>query len=312
MEQREAYLVSIIIPCHNYAHFLGEALESALNQSYPSFEVIVVDDGSTDETRAVAGLYPAVRYVYQENRGLSAARNTGLRESRGQYLVFLDADDRLLPGALSLGAGALNAGPELAFVWGYTQLISRDGEPLPTELFLQYADRDHYLWLLHRNYIWNPAAVMYRRAIFESVGGFDTSLNSCEDYELYLRIARDYPVDCHGQIVVEYRMHGENMSRNSEKMLKTVMSVMRAQKEHVSKSKEYREAHQEGIRFKRKIYGRRLLREVYRCARRRHNLRQALRSSWALVRYYPQGLLVLMLRLPKRFHRGARRRRSEL
>src|SRR5215213_3125487 len=93
-------LVSVVIPCYNQAHFLGEAIESVLAQSYPNFEIVVVDDGSTDDTSEVAGSYPKVRLVRQENQGLSGARNAGLARSEGEYVVFLDADDRLRPEAL--------------------------------------------------------------------------------------------------------------------------------------------------------------------------------------------------------------------
>src|ERR671914_179204 len=95
-----AALVSVVIPCYNQAHFLGEAIESVLAQNYPHFEVVVIDDGSTDNTSEVASRYPGVRCIRQENQGLAGARNTGIRHSSGSYLVFLDSDDRLLPDAL--------------------------------------------------------------------------------------------------------------------------------------------------------------------------------------------------------------------
>src|SRR5918994_1694671 len=93
-------LITVVIPCYNQAHFLGEAIESVLSQSYPHHEIVVGDDGSTDDTSEVASRYDGVRLVRQENRGLAGARNTGIRHSEGDYLVFLDADDRLLPEAL--------------------------------------------------------------------------------------------------------------------------------------------------------------------------------------------------------------------
>ena len=109
-ERAGAALVSVVIPCYNQAHFLGEAIESVLAQTYPHREIVVVDDGSPDNTREVASRYPGVRYVRQENQGLAAARNTGLRHSSGSYLVFLDADDRLLPEALEVGLRQLQIG----------------------------------------------------------------------------------------------------------------------------------------------------------------------------------------------------------
>src|SRR5215212_9690625 len=98
-QQGSPPLVSVVIPCYNQAHFLSEAIESVLAQTHPNFEIIVVDDGSTDNTSEVAARYPGVRHIRQDNQGLAAARNTGLRESKGTCLVFLDADDRLLPNA---------------------------------------------------------------------------------------------------------------------------------------------------------------------------------------------------------------------
>jgi glycosyltransferase involved in cell wall biosynthesis len=123
----EVALVSVIIPCYNHARYLGQAIESVLDQSYPRVEIIVVDDGSTDHTTQVAARYSGVHYVRQENQGLSAARNTGLRQSRGDFPVFLDADDLLLPGALEAGLNCLKTQPEAAFVSGHYRYIQEDG-----------------------------------------------------------------------------------------------------------------------------------------------------------------------------------------
>ena len=124
-------LVSVIIPCYGQAHFLAETIESVLAQRYPHFEVVVIDDGSVDNTEEVALQWPRVRYVRQNNSGLAAARNTGLRRSLGDYVVFLDADDRLLPEALDAGLTAFAAHPESAFVVGHCRCITVDGMPLP-------------------------------------------------------------------------------------------------------------------------------------------------------------------------------------
>src|SRR5918993_1194548 len=96
-------LVSVIIPCYNQAHFLPEAIDSVLNQTYPNYEIIVIDDGSTDDATGVARRYDNVRCIRQDNQGLPASRNIGFQESRGSYLLFLDSDDRLLPNALQVG-----------------------------------------------------------------------------------------------------------------------------------------------------------------------------------------------------------------
>src|SRR5919108_2036820 len=120
-------LVSVIITSYNQARFLSDAIESVLTQTYSQFEIVVVDDGSTDHASEVVTRYPGVRYIHQDNQGLSAARNTGLRESNGAYLVLLDADDRLLPIALETGVDCLQAHPECGFVSGHHSLISSNG-----------------------------------------------------------------------------------------------------------------------------------------------------------------------------------------
>src|SRR5437867_5651771 len=123
----EVGLVSIIIPCYNQAQFLREAIQSALAQTYPHREIFIVDDGSTDNTAEVTAGYRDVRYIRQENSGVSTARNTGLKQSRGEYLVFLDSDDRLLPAALEIGVDCLREHPECAFDFGPSRFTTADG-----------------------------------------------------------------------------------------------------------------------------------------------------------------------------------------
>src|SRR6266436_945209 len=189
----ESGLVSVIIPCYNQAHFLDEAIESVLTQSYPNREIIVVDDVSTDNTAEVARRYSMVSYVYRENAGPSAARNAGVEAGRGKYLVFLDADDRLLPEALEIGVDCLRQHSECAFASGFCRLIVADGSLLGKPEQPRIV-QDHYLEFLRRNYIWCPSSVIYQRSIFEIVKGFDTSLGRCEDYDLFLRITKGHPI----------------------------------------------------------------------------------------------------------------------
>ena len=239
-------LVSVVIPCYNQAHFLGEAIESVHGQSYHPIEIIVVNDGSIDNTREIAARYPDVRYAEQSNQGLSAARNTGIRESAGSYVVFLDADDRLLPNGVKTGLERFNAHPKSAFVFGAYRSIGADGtgfgRPITNRI-----DEDHYLALLKRNYIGMHAAVMYRRHVLISVDGFDTSLNACEDYDLYLRIAKDFEVSCHETPVAEYRLHDMNMSSDLDLMLKNTLRVLGSQWDYARKNKLHRKAYRTGI-----------------------------------------------------------------
>jgi glycosyltransferase involved in cell wall biosynthesis len=220
-----ASLVSVVVPCYNQAHYLGEAIESVLAQADRPLDVVVVDDGATDSTFEIAAGYAEVRCLRQANRGMSAARNAGLRAARGQYVVFLDADDRLLPGALQAGAAVLDANPDVAFTVGRHRRIAADGGPLPAEPRPR-VDRDHYVSLVRRCWIAMPATVMYRRAVLDAAGAFDTTLGCAEDYDLYLRLARRFPVVDHYTEVAEYRQHPGTISRNAERMLAATLAVL--------------------------------------------------------------------------------------
>ena len=242
-------LVSVIIPCYNHAQFLAQAVESVLTQSYSDFEIIVVDDGSTDNTTEVVRRHSPVRYVYQENAGLSSARNTGLRHSRGKFLVFLDADDRLLPHALETGVGCIRERPECAFVSGRCRVIDSKGAILPSPKQLQI-EREHYVQLLRGGtYIWCPATVLYQRCVFEFVHGFNPKVNPAADYDLYLRVTRDFPVYSHAQIVAEYRKHSSNMSRDVSRMQHAALAAHEAQSNFVKANCHYREAYDAGQSF---------------------------------------------------------------
>ena len=220
-----AGLMSVVVPCYNQAHYLGEAIESVLGQTYRPVELIVVDDGATDCTAEVAAAYPEVRCLHQTNQGLAAARNAGLRAARGEYVTFLDADDRLLPGALQVSAAALDLNPDAAFAVGRHLRIAADGTSLPVR-HRPRVDRDHYVSLVRRCWIAMPATVTYRRAILEAAGAFDTRLRCAEDYDLYLRLARRHPIVDHYAEVAEYRQHAGTLSRNAARMLEATLAVL--------------------------------------------------------------------------------------
>jgi glycosyltransferase involved in cell wall biosynthesis/SAM-dependent methyltransferase len=288
----EVALVSVIIPSYNHAHYLGQAIGSVLSQSYRNFEIIVVDDGSTDETSEVASRYERVRLFQQENQGLAGARNRGLGEAKGEYVVFLDADDKLLPGALEAGLRCFEAHPECAFVSGTSRPIAEDGALL-SQRSDTVVEGDHYLKLLRHNYIGMHATVMYRRPVFDDVGGFDVTLRACEDYDHYLRVARRYPVQRHDELVAEYRQHRANMSRDYALMLTSALTVLHRQRKFVKDNEHYRKAYKFGERFWRESYGDLLVGEV-RMQMREGNWEQVLRGVTVLGRYYRQGLILLL------------------
>ncbi|MDQ3438460.1 MAG: glycosyltransferase [Actinomycetota bacterium] len=285
-------LVSVVIPCYNQAHFLSEAIQSVLSQTYTDFEVVVVDDGSKDDTAQVSAGYAAkdsrVRLIEQENRGLAGARNRGLAESHGQYVAFLDSDDRLLEEALEVGVRELEAHPGCAFVSGRYRPIDADGETYSVPRQARVGG-DHYLALLRDNYISMPALVMYRRWVFDEVGDFDGSVDAAADWDLYLRVARRFPIYHHGEVVADYRWHGSNMTADPALMLRSTVSVLRGQRKYVEGNKGYEEAYEEGIGLFREHNGMNLAKEVRSLVRRR-DPRRALSGALVLARYYPRGL----------------------
>ena len=186
--------VSVIIPTYNRADFLEEAIESVLSQDYKDFELIVIDDGSTDETRDIIKAYPgSVVYIYQDNRGVSYARNRGIKKSSGEYIAFLDSDDKWLPKKLSSQMDFLERNPH-ALICYTEEIWVRGGVRVnPMKKHKKYSGMifENVLPLC----IISPSSVMIkRRLLFNEIGFFDESLPACEDYDLWLRIAARHHV----------------------------------------------------------------------------------------------------------------------
>jgi len=307
----EGGMVSVVIPCYNQARFLGEAVQSVLCQGYSYLEIIVVDDGSEDGTEEVASGYakvdPRVRLIVQENRGLAAARNRGLADTEGEYVVFLDSDDRLVSEALEVGVRELEAHPGCAFVSGICRKITADGSIVPGWEQFRVRD-DPYIELLRSCPVYVPA-VMYRRSVFDAVGDFDTSYKAAEDYDLYYRILERFPVYCHDAVVAEIRRHEANMTRDRTLMLKYNMAALRSQRKHVKEDARYRDAYKTGERLWRDWHGAPVAKQV-RAHLQEGRWWQGLDGMLALLRYYPQGILLVANRGVER-ERVARRLRHQ-
>jgi glycosyltransferase involved in cell wall biosynthesis len=246
-------VVSVIIPCYNQGHFLTEAIESALGQTYSRVEIVVVDDGSTDATSSIANSYKDVAYVRQENQGLARARNRGLRGSAGECVVFLDSDDRLRPRAVEVGVGALKRSPGAAFCYGWSDFIAADGTFL-AQSPRRTVEGDHYLALLRGHFIPNPAAMMFRREALEGAGGFQVGVIGVEDYDLCLRLARLYAVTACREVVADYRQHGASLSRTIAVMSESTLRVLQSQAPYVSGARAREQALRQGLRKWRRGY----------------------------------------------------------
>jgi glycosyltransferase involved in cell wall biosynthesis len=220
-------LVSIVITTFNHAAFIQKAITSALGQTYTNLEVLVIDDGSTDKTKEVVEQYASVKYHYQHNQGLSSARNTGIDQSNGEYILFLDADDWLYERAVEHNLMHLQSNSSYAFACGAHDMVDVEGKLI----FESYPESktNVYSHLLLRNYLAMHAAALFKRSIMISFR-YDTNLRACEDYDLYFRITRSFPVVIHDQKIAAYRRHENNMSLNAPLMLHSVLKVLEQQK----------------------------------------------------------------------------------
>jgi glycosyltransferase involved in cell wall biosynthesis/SAM-dependent methyltransferase len=279
--------VSIVITTYNHARFLPEAIESALAQTVRPCEVIVVDDGSTDDPGSVVSLYPLVQLIRQPNQGPSAARNTGWRAVRGRYVVFLDADDRLLPEALASNLQRFDESPECAFVYGSFFYIDASGKrqssPRPALI-----GEDAYEAFLNGNCVTMNAAVMYRRDCLEEVGGFDPRLRCSEDYELYLRLARRYRVAAGVDRIAEYRRHDSNKTCNISFVLNATLKVMHREQRFLENNVKWQNALKTGIQNCKSIYAQAQLSQA----------RAVARASG--LRYVPWGSVAMVFGLAPR------------
>ena len=278
-----APLVSFVVPTFNYAHFLPEAIASIVGQKGAPFEVIVVDDGSTDNPRGAVAAFPQVRLLRQSNRGLPASRNAGAAAARGTFLVFVDADDRLLPGALETWLELFAERPECGFVHGAYRSVDASWTPIWEPEPFAIHENGYELLLSKGNLIGCPATVMYRKDRLLEVGGFDERLAANEDYDLYLRMLQRFPVALSDQIVAEYRYHQSNMSGDTRRMLVTGREVVERQRQFAAGNASHRRAHGEGLANIQRYWIRAQLREARRGLSQAGGRTAALRNSLRLV-----------------------------
>lgn len=216
MVREDLRLISVIIPCYNQGRYLSGAIESALAQDYPCKEIIVVNDGSTDNSAEVSAAFGnRIAYLQQSNRGVAAARNAGLRIAQGDYVTFLDSDDLYLPGALARQANFLDTHPDIGLVWGDAIYFDENGE---------IGRRSNYSGRPRRaqNCRWEtiehfPAmgTVMLRRDCFDTVGGFEEGLrNAAEDWHLWIRMSLRFDMAYLDEPITLCRVHNRSATRD--------------------------------------------------------------------------------------------------
>lgn len=213
MNREQAYKVSVVIPTYNRLGVLPRALDSVFGQTLPALEVIVVDDGSTDGTADwVRANYPEARVIEQNNQGVSAARNTGIQESHGDWLAFLDSDDAWLPKKLESQVAALAKAPDMRLC--HTEEIwIRNGKRVNQMKKHQKSGG----WIFERCLelcCISPSSVMIKRELLDALGNFDESLPACEDYDLWLQICSREPVlYVSTPLINKYGGHDDQLSR---------------------------------------------------------------------------------------------------
>lgn len=219
-------LVSAVIPAFNAERFIRTAVQSALAQTYASLEVIVVDDGSTDRTGAIAqGFGKQVHYVWQGNQGVAAARNTGIELARGELIAFLDADDEWLPDKTTTQVTALLADGAIAAFTATRYVDEMSGhewiESCPAQPDVVQA------LLVSSAIVGPPSAALVRRQALRDVGGFDRQLSQSADWDMWLRLAMIGRFSVTDEPLVRYRVHNTNMSRDARLLEADTLRVFR-------------------------------------------------------------------------------------
>ena len=206
--------VSVIIPTYNRGWTLRTALDSVLAQTYRDFELIVVDDGSTDDTTEILASYdPDLKVLRQANAGVSAARNTGVHSAKGALIAFLDSDDCWLPDKLGTQVDFFNSHPE-AMICQTEEIWIRNGKRVNPKKVHQKPSGHIFNASLALCLV-SPSAVMLRKALFDEIGVFDETLPACEDYDLWLRINAQYPIYLIDQpLIVKRGGHSDQLSAN--------------------------------------------------------------------------------------------------
>jgi glycosyltransferase involved in cell wall biosynthesis len=224
--------VTVVIPVYKAERWIAETLVSAMRQTYTDLEILVVDDGSPDNSSRIVEEFcrqdSRIRLIHKENGGLSSARNRGLEEAEGEFFAPLDADDLWHPDKLRLQVEAFqNAGPEAGLVYCWCSAIDENGSILRRDAGMSHAEGDVLLDLIMAGWMPSGSIPLFRTSAIRSAGGYLTSLTRSEDIDLYLRIAEHATFLAVRQFLVGYRQHSSNMSSDAVGMVQQYERVMR-------------------------------------------------------------------------------------
>jgi len=218
--------VSVVIPAYNAMAYLPETLESVLKQTFTDFEVLIVNDGSSDHIVEWATdiTDPRVKLISQENQRVSVARNTGIANAQGEYIAFLDADDLWEPTKLEKQVRCLDDKPEVGLVYTWTLLVDQDNNPTG-RTFASHAEGNVWEEVVANDMISSGSSPMVRRSCFETVGVFDRNLAYAPDRDMWVRIAFRYPFAVIKEPLLRYRQLPNSFSRNRQGMIQDLRQV---------------------------------------------------------------------------------------
>lgn len=207
--------VTVAVSTYNREKYINDCINSVLEQSYQDFELIIIDDGSTDNTRDVVQKYndPRIKYYYQNNSGQNSARNAGINYASADYVALMDSDDVWHPEKLEKQVEILEENPDIGLVYCGTELIDKNGKSCGRKPLVTHSG--HILdKLLMTNFLYNGSCPLFRKSCIERVGLFDCSITRMTDWEFYLRFAIHYKFFGIDEYLLKYRIHNETMSHN--------------------------------------------------------------------------------------------------
>ena len=277
--QGSAPKVSVVMPAYNAMRFLPQTVASVLSQTRQDFELIVVDDGSSDGTDAFVWQQPDVRIrlVKQTNQGLAAARNAGIAASRGEYIALLDADDLWEPTKLEEQLARITNRPEVGLVHTAIRYINETGDEINRVLKV-VGDGDVWTKVVVHNPVRCGSTPLIRRECFETVGMFDPALRFSEDWEMWIRIARRYHFATVDKPLTLYRQHGANMTKSYRTIMPNFETII---------ERAFQDAPAEHAALKREAYGRAYLFAAWR-AFFAHDLQMAESLRKSALEAYPK------------------------
>jgi glycosyltransferase involved in cell wall biosynthesis len=232
--------ISAVIPAYNSAAFIAEAIESIRQQTHPIDEIIIVDDGSTDNTEAIVhSTAPESIYIHQQNQGPSAARNRGIEAAGGDWIAFLDADDQWTTNKVAQQIAALENDTSLRLIAGDMAETDTNGKLIVTSVLAKHHQHKRFQTLagkalpnalaalVEKNFI-PTGTVLVRRDVLIDAGCFNPDIRFGEDLELWAKIACHHPITCLPEVLMQRRQHGANATQNTGPMLEDLVKVMRS------------------------------------------------------------------------------------